>query len=234
MISPHLDDGVFSCGELLAAHPGAVVATVMAGAPERYPDRTTPWDAAAGFRRADEIVEARREEDRRALRALDARPLWLDFVDNQYRAGDVPYRPADVGRALREVVGAVRPDVVLAPLGLGHPDHRLVHLAARHAMASSPNTTVWLYLEAVYREETEAVEEAVLSLRRLGVGLRPFSRQGPDGADRKRRAVAAYASQLRAFAELAPHLVPALSAPEVYCSLTTSAPEATCGGARSG
>jgi LmbE family N-acetylglucosaminyl deacetylase len=216
---------VLSCGQLLAAQPGAVVATVMAGSPERYPARLTRWDAAAGFRHTDDVVKARREEDRRALRVLDAQPLWMDFVDQQYRKGEVPYDPAEIGRALHEIIRVIRPELVLAPLGLGHLDHQLVQLAVRHAMRSSPNTTIWLYLEAMYRQETDSLKEAALSLRRKGVGLRPFSRQVPDDASRKQRAVAAYASQLKAFAELAPDLVSAPSGPEVYCSLTTAKPE---------
>jgi len=48
VISPHLDDAVFACGELLAARPGSVVITVLAGRPPRDLP-LTPWDAASGF-----------------------------------------------------------------------------------------------------------------------------------------------------------------------------------------
>ena len=36
VISPHLDDGVFACGEMLAAHPGSVVVTVFPDGAEKY------------------------------------------------------------------------------------------------------------------------------------------------------------------------------------------------------
>ena len=80
VISPHLDDAVFSCGRLLAAAPGSIVVTVFAGIPPRDTP-APPWDRRAGFDRADEAMHARRDEDRRALARLDARPVWLDFLD---------------------------------------------------------------------------------------------------------------------------------------------------------
>jgi hypothetical protein len=43
---------VLGCGHLLAAHPGATVLTVFAGAPDRYPDPMTRWDNSRGSRRA--------------------------------------------------------------------------------------------------------------------------------------------------------------------------------------
>ena len=53
VISPHLDDAVLSCGALLAAHRGAVVATVFAGVP-RDPRQRTEWDARSGVADAAE------------------------------------------------------------------------------------------------------------------------------------------------------------------------------------
>src|SRR5689334_10074107 len=83
VISPHLDDAVFGCGQLLALHPGSVVSTALAGRPPSYAT-VTGWDAAAGFRPGDDVIAARRAEDRAALQILDARPVWLDFTDDQY------------------------------------------------------------------------------------------------------------------------------------------------------
>src|SRR4051812_4728612 len=78
IVSPHLDDAVFGCGELLGARPGSVVVTVFAGAPPTY-ETVTEWDALAGFRAGDDVMAARRAEDRDALAVLGARPVWLDF-----------------------------------------------------------------------------------------------------------------------------------------------------------
>ena len=82
-ISPHLDDAVFSCGELLASAPGAKVVTVFAGGPPAGASMTS-WDADCGFRADDDVIAARRGEDARALEMLGASPVWLPFWDDQY------------------------------------------------------------------------------------------------------------------------------------------------------
>ena len=48
VLSPHCDDAVFGCGELLADRPGSTVITVFAGRPGSGVPLTR-WDAAAGF-----------------------------------------------------------------------------------------------------------------------------------------------------------------------------------------
>ncbi|KAB0640285.1 PIG-L family deacetylase, partial [Burkholderia territorii] len=83
VVSPHLDDAVFSCGQLLAQSPGSVVVTVFAGIPA-HGTAAPPWDRRAGFRTADEAMRTRRDEDRRALGTLGAHAVWLDFLDDQY------------------------------------------------------------------------------------------------------------------------------------------------------
>ncbi|PJX25966.1 hypothetical protein CAP48_08035 [Advenella sp. S44] len=45
VISPHYDDAVFSCGELLAKIPSGMVMTVYTGVPEDG-DVSTDWDLA--------------------------------------------------------------------------------------------------------------------------------------------------------------------------------------------
>jgi LmbE family N-acetylglucosaminyl deacetylase len=130
VISPHLDDAVFACGELLAEHPGAVVITALAGRPPAC-EPITEWDAAAGFHAGDDVVGARREEDRRALRILGATPVWLDFCDDQYGRSPSCGR---LSQALGEAVMTARPTAVFIPLGLFHRDHMLTHEAALAAM----------------------------------------------------------------------------------------------------
>ena len=56
----------FGCGQLLFSHPGSVVITALAGPPASY-ETVTGWDAAAGFRPGDDVIAARRAEDRAAL-----------------------------------------------------------------------------------------------------------------------------------------------------------------------
>jgi LmbE family N-acetylglucosaminyl deacetylase len=72
VLSPHLDDAVLGCGNLLAAHPGARVITVFAGAPPTYPDPMTWWDRLSGFTTGDDPLAVRRAEDAGALGELGA------------------------------------------------------------------------------------------------------------------------------------------------------------------
>src|SRR4051812_28581985 len=86
VVSPHLDDGVLSCGGLLAGRPRSTVVTVFAGRPET-PRPLTPWDAAGGFSPDDDVMAARRQEDTSACAAVGATPVWLPFLDAQYSSG---------------------------------------------------------------------------------------------------------------------------------------------------
>ncbi|MGH8899328.1 MAG: PIG-L deacetylase family protein [Egibacteraceae bacterium] len=225
LVSPHLDDGTFSCGQLLAAHPGATVMTVMAGIPRSYPTPVTRWDAAAGFREDDDVVGARREEDQQALELLDAQPFWLDFIDQQYRRDATPYDPADLACALDELIVRIRPDMILAPLGLGHPDHRLTHLGVRQAMVRYPGLPFYLYAEAIYRQRHGLVEQALRSIQSAGGDVRACSMQVSPDTERKRRAVVMYSSQISALearARAPDLLLPEILAPERYWRLTAT------------
>jgi LmbE family N-acetylglucosaminyl deacetylase len=216
VLSPHLDDGVLSCGDALAARPGAVVVTVFAGCP---PDDTpsTEWDRASGFGSAREAIDARRAEDREALRRLRARPRWLEWCDAQYGTT----RDADaIARSLRATLAdyieqgeQTEHDEhdeqlgidVLAPLGLFHADHVLVSDAALLLIADTDSSglATWvLYADALYRTLDDLLDRrlAVVSrrLRAHGLVLSPLA--PPPPSDAKEHAVSAYASQLRALA----------------------------------
>lgn len=82
VVSPHLDDAVFSCGVLLASHPGSLVCTVFCGAPA--PPQRTAWDASAGHRDSSAALCARIGEDEQALALVRARAVRLSFLDSQY------------------------------------------------------------------------------------------------------------------------------------------------------
>ena len=196
VISPHLDDGVFACGEMLAAHPGSVVVTVFAGTPAD-PAQATDWDARCGFGSAGEAVAARRAEDRRALARLGAHSHWLEFGDSQY--GATPGCD-DVATALETALDTVSADTVLYPLGLFHSDHRLVHAAARAVLARRRAWRAFAYEDALYRALSGLLQERLAALRADGVAATPvdFSSAGVH-AKAKARAVRDYASQLRAF-----------------------------------
>lgn len=199
VVSPHLDDAVFSCGAAIAAQPGALVVTLFAGAP-RDAQRRTDWDARCGFADAAQALRERREEDRRALALLGATPRWLPFCDSQY---DEPASDAALTAALREALAGLdpRPTQLLYPLGLFHSDHLLAHRASRAAVSALPGVLALAYEDALYRGIAGLLQRRLAALAQQGLQATPARGPGASDAQRERKAAAvrAYASQLRAF-----------------------------------
>jgi LmbE family N-acetylglucosaminyl deacetylase len=217
IVSPHCDDGVFACGALLAAHPGSVVATVFAGTPPAY-EPFTEWDRACGFEPGDDVMALRREEDARALALLAARPVWLPFLDSQYR--NTP-GVASVAAALRAVIAACSPRAVAFPIGLFHSDHVLVREAMLTLASAGALPHAVLYVDALYRRIPGALDAQAADLGHRGFALcERAMRAAPEAQALKRAAVACYASQLRALAT--PGRLGHLDAyePERYLDLT--------------
>jgi LmbE family N-acetylglucosaminyl deacetylase len=198
VVSPHCDDAVFGCGELLAERPGSTVITVFAGRPERGVP-LTEWDAAAGFGEGDDVMGYRHAEDRAALAGLGARPRWLPFRDAQYGG---PVGADTVVAGLAAAVRACRPDVVAIPLGLFHDDHKSTHEAGLRLARRWPQLTWLLYADALYRCIDGLVEERLARLRDAGLVPVPLPPAPAPGRceELKRHAVACYGSQLRALA----------------------------------
>ncbi len=195
VISPHLDDAVFSCGDLLAAHPGSSVVTIFAGLPQAR-RRCTEWDARCGFSHAEEAVAWRRQEDRRALAELGARPYWLEFCDSQY--GE-PAHEHEVRARLRQLLLELAPERVVIPLGLYHRDHLLAHAASLKAVCSLPALPFVAYEDVPYRGMCGVLEQRLAALRTMGIEATPAPLTARRQAPSKQLAVRAYASQLRGF-----------------------------------
>jgi N-acetylglucosaminyl-diphospho-decaprenol L-rhamnosyltransferase len=194
VISPHLDDAVLSCGELLFAHSGSTVITVFAGRPA--PDRElTEWDAASGFQRGDDVVGMRREEDAMALAVLSARPVWLDFLDSQY--GRTPPMETLV-ETLDQAIRATALHTVFMPLGLFHSDHQLVSQACLAVMARLPGLTWFAYEDALYRTIDNLVQDRLRDMQAGGIAIELEGGSSGTAAESKRQALFHYASQLRA------------------------------------
>lgn len=217
VVSPHCDDAVFGCGELLADRPGSAVITVFAGRPGSDVPLTR-WDAAAGFGEGDDVMGHRHAEDRAAMAVLGARPRWLPFRDAQYGG---PIGPDAVVAGLATAVRAYRPDVVAIPLGLFHDDHKTTHEAGLRLARRWPQLTWLVYADALYRRIGGLVEEQLARLRSAGLGPVPLPPPPVRRDELKRRAVACYASQLRALAgpQYAGH--DDVFEPERYWRLTT-------------
>lgn len=192
VISPHLDDAVFACGELLAAHRGSTVVTVFAG----IPDETKPlteWDATCGYLSARQAMLSRRREDETALQMLSARPVWLSFCDAQYGQ---PCRTLDVSRCLGSVLEDTLCDTVLFPLGLFHSDHELAHRASLMLMREARPLRWLCYEDAFYRCIPGLVQRRIAQLTQAHEVAAPV-RNTIGLASAKRCAIHCYRSQLR-------------------------------------
>lgn len=213
VVSPHLDDAVFGCGELIATLAPAAVITVFASAP-REPMRAPPWDVQCGFRTAQGAVRARRREDRAALANLGATPVWQDFLDSQYRRTPSVEAVAD---ALCRDLERHAFDVVAVPLGLYHSDHHLVHEACLD-VATRDRRRRWLaYEDALYRRKPRLVQDRLAELHERHVRAMPLTLpHRREARARKARAVRCYASQARAFG---PGGLADTAAPERYWTL---------------
>ena len=188
VISPHLDDAVFSLGQYLAGHPGTAVATVFAGRPEGA--TTGIWDHRCGFADGREAMAARRAEDIEALAVLRCEAVHLDFFDLQYGR---PATDDEIGDAIRLLISELQPSTVLGPVGLVHPDHQQVgrvwpRIARRYASASIA------YEELPYRVQFPALATAAVGTL-VSVGATAVAADR-GGLDEKTHAIGAYRSQL--------------------------------------
>jgi LmbE family N-acetylglucosaminyl deacetylase len=197
VLSPHLDDGVYSLGAALddAVRSGADVALVTVFAGDTASSRpASPWDRRFGFEFAGEAAQARREEDSRACALLGLTPVWLPFDDEHGRpAGD-----DELWSAIREGIGSA--DTILIPgFPLDHEDHaRLARLALARTFDAA---RVGLYVEQPYaavRKEPPRLLSELATLVDREPDWRPLA--APLAARwRKVRAWRAYRSQLRHF-----------------------------------
>jgi LmbE family N-acetylglucosaminyl deacetylase len=187
VLSPHLDDGVFSLGAVVAraARRGAdvTVLTVFAGDPASDLPAGT-WDAAAGFASAGEAARLRRLEDEAACAVLGARAEWLPFADHQYPRDDDQLIVAAVRSAVEHA------DTVLLPgFPLLHEDHVRLDTLLRGSLTAS---RLGAYVEQPYAALWTAGADAapVPWLRAAG---------GAAAQVAKARAMRAYRSQLPRF-----------------------------------
>lgn len=182
VISPHLDDAVFSMGQTIANHSGPVtVATVFAGMPG---PGVTPYEQSAGFTSSTEAVSVRIKEDDAALEVLGASQVLGAFLDRPQRTEAVG--SGHLARWLAaQMVGH---DVIAVPLGIHHPDHLLV---AKHALeaATCTKAEILVYEELPYRVQFPLGSAA---RARQYTSLATETLTGPE----KRAAVACYTSQL--------------------------------------
>lgn len=190
VISPHLDDGVFGCGQLLVAAQQPMVVTVFAGLPDR--SVSTPYDSGCGHETSAAAVKARRAEDQAACYVVQASAAHCDLLDDQYRNG---HPMGVIDELCSRIAGSTH---VVAPLGICHPDH----LAVSDAALSCGFDNLWLYEELPYRvHRPDAAHARLDELAELGVKLEFDSLPAGD-VTIKQAAARCYQSQVHASGDL--------------------------------
>jgi LmbE family N-acetylglucosaminyl deacetylase len=202
VLSPHIDDAVFSLGATIAraARAGAEVRVLTVFGADPHSNAASEWwDKATGFSTVGEAALARREEDRRACALVGAAPGWLPFNDATYadpRNGD--------GIWAELVSGIDGADTVLVPgFPLAHPDHAwLARLVLQRGIAG---VRVGLYAEQPYAwrawQHERRPPQVPAELRELIGGSVSWRREPSALGDRltKLRASRAYVSQVPMF-----------------------------------
>ena len=192
-ISTHLDDAILSAGQAVASWPGSTLLTVCSHAPET--PMSTDYDQRSGFSTAREAAYCRRMEDRTACAVLGASPVHLGMVDGQY---GTPLDPHEVAFMLSAKLAEILPRVVVAPLGLKHPDHEAVAEACMLLIEQRlfPEAEWWVYEDLPSRVlYPESVGPAFQWWGRVATSLTPDF-FGTSDLNQKEKAVRCYRSQL--------------------------------------
>jgi LmbE family N-acetylglucosaminyl deacetylase len=220
VVSPHLDDAVLSCGELISQLDDCFVLTVFAGSPRSWQIHRS-WDHDwCGFAEGTDVVAARLREDDAALASLGAAAARLDLLDEQYCQPGVDPSEEELGEVIGASVDRTGAATVLVPLGLGHNDHLLAAAGCRLAALNRSHLRWFAYQDLPYGYEPEtsgsrAVEEALRSCSPLAA--RTIDLGNRSGAQAKVEALDHYPTQMRG---LGARRLAALG-PERYWTLET-------------
>lgn len=183
IISPHFDDGVFSCGgaarQLTAAGHAVLVITMMGGlfdgelpATPILDDLHQRWGAGV------DPLRQRQIEDERASRALGVDFMHVPLPDCVYRlAGDMALYPSEeslfgavhpADYAPRLLKGIQIPELetatkVYLPLGVGHHvDHQIARDWGMTQMRDAPDpSALRFYVEFPYSKADRSTEMAL-------------------------------------------------------------------------
>lgn len=186
VISPHYDDAILSAGQFMAGRPDAEVITVFGGLPPN-PKVQTTYDAKCGFENAEKAVYYRQLENDAALALLQATAINFRFVDSQY---GVDTTVDDIADELQAFIYEKDYDFILAPLGLGHPDHEKVSNAVLLL-----NTDMPIYLWEDLPLRVIEPDLAAKRLKQVGVKTKLESPGSGDIA-KKIRSLLCYKSQI--------------------------------------
>ena len=223
LLSPHLDDAVFSVGGLMAALSNEGHALHAVTCFTRSVPNPTGFALACqidkGLSAEADYMQLRREEDAHACELLDAQPHWLNLPEAPHRGyhsaaalfGDFVEQDAvqsELQEQLEGAVAKIKPDLILSPVGVGrHVDHRRVVQAVEKLREELSD---WLFLrwydEPYLSRNPEQYPRQVATERRPGWEALHQQATDPGGlpvpldvdgyADRKLAACVAYATQV--------------------------------------
>ena len=218
VVSPHLDDGVLSCGRLLAASEDPAVLTIFGGAPPSGVIAAHKWDReTTGRADAAEAVAVRQREDLAATALVGAGHRWSRW--SQYH--DPPPTCDELVEALTSLMD-LRPRTVLVPLGIMHPDHVAVSDAAQRYVKGQGvggGVTFYLYADVPYVDVYPDLVTERLARWRREVTLEDAALpQAP--AARRIEAVDAYATQMPMLRALLPRVDQVLDGNERFWRIT--------------
>jgi len=197
LVSPHFDDAVLSAGQLMADRRDAEVVTVFGGYPLKAESIQTPYDKKCGFKNAQDAVSIRRLENDIALGLLDATAIDLDFPDSQYISGHVNIvATARVQEQLQKIIDEEDYEFIMAPLGLGHPDHKQ---ATDAVLGLETDLDIYLWEDIPLRiMEPELVPPRLREIYGEDVGKERLTQHATTGNKmaKKIRAMLCYKSQI--------------------------------------
>lgn len=218
VLSPHLDDAVWSVGALLARLADEGLGATVVTAFTEMPGSLSPIGqhlAAKWGLDTSAIAERRKREDRAALSYLRVRGLHLGLADAvcrmpglyssknalagaQARVDSTDPAPAVLTTAFADILGDSVGTVILAPLGIGgHVDHQIVAQAA--SAIQSAEVSVWFYEEFPYCILSPLVKPGFLTTADSSIVTRPITIRMDGYVDRHAEAACLYASQVAGF-----------------------------------
>lgn len=192
LLSPHFDDAVLSAGQFMAGRPDTVCCTVFAGTPKDGDNILTDYDKKCGFNSATQAMVYRHIEDENATAMLNSEYFRLDYLDGQYKERD-DAEFDDLCHHFDALLQEQPYDFVLAPLGLGHPDHEFVSDAIwLTSKLDHIKTPVYFWEDLPLR----VVEPELVQPRLDKLGLTEKVHVGDGPIAKKIRALSCYKSQI--------------------------------------
>jgi LmbE family N-acetylglucosaminyl deacetylase len=121
IVSPHFDDGMFSCFYLIQRSRSTLL-TVFTKIPSVLTN--TLWDRLCGQTSSAKMVLNRQEENSKANQPFKTKLINLDFLDHQYRKDKL--NPQQITKSLKKQISYQ--DHLYFPMSLSlwyrHPDHQ--------------------------------------------------------------------------------------------------------------